>query len=138
MKKIIGIIAVVMMMSCHVLPKTSSEKLVFKIERTPCFGRCPVYTIELLSNKTIVYNGIKNVEQLGEKVVRLSDIQYQEFMQKIEALPFADYKLEYGQNIRDIALIFVTYKGKKIKMTQGKVPEKLLEVIRKFENILKN
>ncbi|MBS9766898.1 MAG: hypothetical protein KGV44_05095 [Flavobacteriaceae bacterium] len=138
MKKIIGIIAVVMMMSCHTFPKTSGGKSVFKIERTPCFGSCPVYTVELLSNKTIVYKGVKNVEPLGEKVVHLSDAQYQRFINEIEALPFADYKLEYGQNIRDVAFFYITCKGKKIKTTQGKVPKKLSEVIQKIEKIVRN
>lgn len=35
------------------------------LERTPCFGRCPVYTIAVSSSGKVTYNGRANVNQLG-------------------------------------------------------------------------
>ncbi len=141
MKKIIGSIVVFVIMSCGISPKTDKvqsvfqikAQTVFQIERTPCFGKCPVYTIRLLDNQTIAYNGVKNVKPIGKQTIRLTDAEYKDFIQQIAALPFADYKLRYGKIIRDIALIQVTYKGKKITMTQGNVPEGLERLIQKFE-----
>lgn len=33
--------------------------LILSMERTPCFGRCPVYTIKLYENGLLVYNTTK-------------------------------------------------------------------------------
>ncbi len=137
MKKIIGIITLFTMISCGIYTKKNQVHTVFKIERTPCFGKCPVYKLELFDNKTITYDGIKNVKRIGKEDIQLTDEQYNNFIQQISSLPFADYKLQYGKEIRDVALIYVTYKGKRIQMTQGKVPEKLNKVIKETEQEFK-
>jgi len=36
------------------------------LERTMCFGECPVYKVEILSNGTVYYNGEMFVEKTGK------------------------------------------------------------------------
>ncbi len=36
-----------------------------KMERTPCFGKCPAYQIELFRNGKVTYYGASNVDRLG-------------------------------------------------------------------------
>ncbi len=39
--------------------------LIAKINRAPCFGKCPVFTIELYDNGIVKYNGINFVDKKG-------------------------------------------------------------------------
>ena len=38
---------------------------VITLERTACFGRCPVYRLSIFSNGLVSYHGLANVKQLG-------------------------------------------------------------------------
>src|SRR5687768_11693929 len=42
------------------------EKPLIRIERTFCYGRCPVFTAEIYSNGFLYYNGKANVANIGE------------------------------------------------------------------------
>ncbi|HLP53245.1 MAG TPA: DUF6438 domain-containing protein [Chitinophagales bacterium] len=39
--------------------------VVVSLERTPCFGRCPVYDIKLYENGLLLYNAVKNTDTTG-------------------------------------------------------------------------
>ncbi|MBL7816178.1 MAG: hypothetical protein JNL70_14260 [Saprospiraceae bacterium] len=60
--------------------KTTRPVLVAKINRTPCFGKCPVFTIELFQNGDVVYNGFAHVARKGRFVAKVSP----EFIKGIE------------------------------------------------------
>ncbi len=45
---------------------------VMTLERQPCFGTCPVYRVALFSDGTIVYMGIRHVDNLGVHVYETS------------------------------------------------------------------
>jgi hypothetical protein len=37
-----------------------------KLERTPCFGKCPTYSVEFLKTGQVIYTGKKNTKMLGD------------------------------------------------------------------------
>ena len=45
-------------------PENNGE-LILSMERTPCFGACPVYEIKLYSNGLLLYNGKRFTEKIG-------------------------------------------------------------------------
>jgi hypothetical protein len=49
------------------------------LERTPCFGRCPVYTIAVSPSGKVTFNGRANVKQLGTTSAQIP-------REKVEAL----------------------------------------------------
>lgn len=64
-----------------------------KMDRTACFGRCPVYTVELMSDGGVYYNGMKNTEFVGKREAHLTPQQMQKFFKQI-----AKYKLSTAQS----------------------------------------
>jgi hypothetical protein len=49
------------------ITKTTPIKFkTIKLERTMCFGECPVYKVEILSDGTVHYNGEMFVEKTGK------------------------------------------------------------------------
>lgn len=53
------------------------------MERTPCFGRCPVYTIELKASGELIYTGKQNTSRTGTYKGRISAQQMTTFLKKI-------------------------------------------------------
>ena len=44
------------------------NEVVITLERTPCFGFCPTYAVEVREDGTVTYNGIANVDVEGEQI----------------------------------------------------------------------
>lgn len=42
-----------------------------RLERTPCFGTCPVYSITILQDGTVIYNGEAHVDVVTEVTVQI-------------------------------------------------------------------
>src|SRR5579871_5674807 len=45
---------------------------VITLERTACFGTCPVYTVEIYADGTVKYNGEKFVQVMGEQTSQIN------------------------------------------------------------------
>lgn len=61
---------------------------VITLERTACFGSCPVYTVEIYADGTVKYNGEKFVQVMGEQT---SQIDPQTVAAMVEAFYTAGY-----------------------------------------------
>lgn len=48
-----------------ILPIIPTVQLLVKIDRTPCYGKCPVFTIELYDDGNVKYNGVAFVDKKG-------------------------------------------------------------------------
>ena len=46
-------------------PRPNSSDVVITLTRTACFGTCPVYTLEIYADGTVVYEGRDFVKQKG-------------------------------------------------------------------------
>ncbi|NNF02213.1 MAG: hypothetical protein HKN22_05975 [Bacteroidia bacterium] len=65
----------------------SESKLVSYLERTPCYGKCPVYKIEIYDNGLVTYEGIRFTEKIGK---------YYGIIKEIEVQAIIDMALEIG------------------------------------------
>ncbi|MFT3840907.1 MAG: DUF6438 domain-containing protein [Myxococcaceae bacterium] len=54
-------------------PPTPS--LLASLERTPCFGVCPVYKVEVFTDGRVHWQGFRNVGQQGAAEAQLTDAQ---------------------------------------------------------------
>jgi hypothetical protein len=58
----------------------SMRNAVITLERTPCFGSCPVYKLTVYGTGRVVYEGIENVNVIGTKESTISDEQVMELI----------------------------------------------------------
>ena len=61
---------------------------VITLERTACFGSCPIYTVAIYSDGTVVYNGERFVEMMGEHT---SEIDPEVVAQMVQVFEDAGY-----------------------------------------------
>ncbi|MBR9920568.1 MAG: hypothetical protein GYB31_06985 [Bacteroidetes bacterium] len=76
-----------------------------KFARTACYGECPVFDFEILSDGSVFYHGHKHVLRSGYQKAQLSSIQLEKLVQLSESLDphkFASNYPEYNEAIPDL------------------------------------
>ena len=108
-------------LSCGLTKKTNTSEieLIISLQRTACFGTCPIYKIEIFSNGNGVYTGKRFVENIGVTKFSLSETQLNLILKKAEAIGFTSMKKEYSEPISDLPTTFIQIKDKKIKDYTG-------------------
>jgi hypothetical protein len=65
------------------------------LERTACFGTCPVYKLIVRRNGTVSYDGKQFVKVSGQRSRRISRARFQQLAREIEKINFFSFKDEY-------------------------------------------
>lgn len=101
-----------------------------KLERTPCFGFCPTYSVTIHGNGTVDYEGIRFVETTGHKAYQIPVQQVRELVTLVYAFNYFSLDDKYEAPITDLpsAITTVTI-GDKTKSVDnyGNSGPKLLE-----------
>ena len=109
------------LLSCGLIKKanTSEIELIISLQRTACFGTCPIYKIEILSDGSGIYTGTRFVENIGITEFSLSKTQLSLILTQAEAIGFTNMKGEYSEPISDLPTTFIQIKDKKIRDYTG-------------------
>ncbi|MAS38008.1 MAG: hypothetical protein CL610_28695 [Anaerolineaceae bacterium] len=70
---------------------------VITLERTPCFGSCPVYTVTIYDDGTVVYNGGNFVEVTGEQTTTIEPEVVEQLVAGFEAAGYFEWADEYTE-----------------------------------------
>jgi hypothetical protein len=71
---------------------------VITLERTACFGGCPVYHLSVLTDGTVYYDGKAHVPRLGPDSARISPTQVQELVSEIEGAGYFSFPDRFTPN----------------------------------------
>ena len=121
------------LLSCGLTKKanTSEIELIISLQRTACFGTCPIYKIEIFSDGSGIYTGTRFVENIGITKFSLSEIELNLILTEAEAIGFTNMKEEYSEPISDLPTTFIQIKDKKIRDYVGAPSE-----LRELENLI--
>jgi hypothetical protein len=79
-----------------VFPAAAQEsKPVVTLDRSACFGACPVYTVTIYEDGTVVYEGERFVEVTGRQTIQLEEARLVEIIQAFEDTGFLAWDDEY-------------------------------------------
>lgn len=73
----------------------SKANAVITLERTACFGSCPIYTVSVLEDGTVLYNGEKFVTTTGEQTYQIDPATVKLMVDGIANAGYFDWKDEY-------------------------------------------
>ena len=109
------------LLSCGLTKKanTSEIELIISLQRTACFGTCPIYKIEIFSDGSGIYTGTRSVKNIGVTKFSLSKTQLNLILTKAEAIGFTNMKEEYSEPISDLPTTFIQIKDKRIRDYTG-------------------
>ncbi len=97
-----------------------SDSLVIALDKTPCFGRCPIYKVRIYRSGFATYEGINFVERMGLYSAQLSEQELEGLFAKAEQGGFYDFDEVYDDpRIQDFPSAILTFspQGQKKKVT---------------------
>ena len=109
------------LLSCGLIKKVDSSEieLIISLQRTACFGTCPIYKIEIFSDGSGIYTGTRFVENIGITKFSLSETQMNLILTQAEVIGFTNMKEEYSEPISDLPTTFIQIKNKRIRDYTG-------------------
>ena len=101
--------------------------LIIEMEKTPCFGKCPVYTIRIGKNGKGLYDGIENTQKTGTFRFSLTGEELERLEISFREIHFFELKNEYYKPVSDLPTTYLSYhrggEHKKIMDYYGAPPE---------------
>lgn len=113
--------------------------VLLSFESNSCFGKCEVFKFILNENKTIEYEGDKNVEKIGKYKTVISDIDFNDFEKLINKVDAKIIDSVYTSNSTDLHLRILNLnmksQYKKILLFDN-VPNELKQIEKKIYYII--
>jgi hypothetical protein len=75
------------------------DDVVITLERTACFGTCPVYTLEVHGDGTVIYHGEKYVNMEGTHHGTISGQQFGQLLLDFSNIEFYSLKDRYVERM---------------------------------------
>jgi hypothetical protein len=69
---------------------------VVSLERTPCFGSCPSYTVSVSSSGLVAYNGRANVHRVGTDTARIAPQRVEALLLELERAGYFTFADRYA------------------------------------------
>ncbi len=71
------------------------QSLVVTLERTPCYGDCPVYKLSMYGDGRIIYEGEKYVKVIGIITASISEDQFKQLYAEFRKIDYFSLKDSY-------------------------------------------
>lgn len=121
--------------SCNIIDKTDRDrKSIIELERTACFGNCPIYKIEIFSNGKVIYTGKKFVDNIGIFKFKINQSSIKEILEYAEKIKFISMKDEYTRPVSDLPTTLVRIRTKSVKNHIGG-PNSLKELEKMIDKV---
>ena len=82
--------------------KEIKKELIISLERTPCYGTCPIYKMEIFSDGSAFYHGERFVEKIGNYEFSVSKETLNYILKKADEIGFFELEDKYTANITDL------------------------------------
>jgi hypothetical protein len=134
-----------MLLVCSVLPNCAGSRLIdqqdlaIEMEKTPCYGQCPVYTIKIDKKGKGLFVGNENTGKIGTYSFRLTRAELAELAQSFAEIRFFYLEDRYYEHISDLPTTWLSYQAggqfKKIMDYYG-APQELKDLEKQIESLV--
>lgn len=99
------------------------------LERTPCRGTCPAYTVIFSADGSFRYEGIMYVERIGSYTGSVDRYQFNKLAQAITHLQFNNLATSYASGLMDVDYQYVQVsQGNDIKIVESSGGDEPIEI----------
>jgi hypothetical protein len=88
-----------------------------KLERTECYGTCPVYSVSVDQDGVVTFIGKKHVGFIGTMIYSIPKANAEALARDFIALRYAGLKREYRGNVTDLATYSVSFRAENYNQT---------------------
>lgn len=114
----------------------NKHQVTITLERTPCFGRCPVYRVEMNESGNVVYTGIKYVAVEGIQRYTIEPEKVAQLVEEFNRIHYFSLMDRYDATVTDqptvITSITIDGKTKRIENYYA-APEVLKQLEKKID-----
>lgn len=134
-----SLIILTFLFSCKTNEKSkvsNTPTLFVKMQKTPCYGKCPNYELEIFDNGDVTFTGKMFVDFIGVYKSKISSIELENLKNKIIEINFFDLDSLYDSPATDIpaCIIEVTLDNKTKKIIDRRYgPEELKDLEKLIE-----
>ena len=82
--------------------KELKKELIISLQRTPCYGTCPIYKMEIFSDGSAFYHGERFVDRIGDYEFRVSQETINYILKKADEIGFFELEDKYTANVSDL------------------------------------
>ena len=113
-------------------------------QKTACYGKCPTYKVYIKNDGSATYEGIMNVERIGNYRSKISQEEARALKLKLEQSGILDFANEYptdGPKIADLPTTIIDFRiGDMIKSIRDRhdAPPNLKEMEEYIESYIEN
>lgn len=79
------------------------------LEKGPCYGRCPVFTLTIYENGVVTYEGKRFTEREGLHYRKLDKKEIAEIQEKFRQADFFSFQRVYPSRLPDLATVTLTF-----------------------------
>lgn len=102
--------------------EATADSLFLSLERTPCFGPCKAYRLNIYRSGYATYEGRANVEREGMHEARIGRDTLETILKEAERIGFYDLEDEYDSPVTDLpSLIIRLVSDGRDKQVKGRV-----------------
>ncbi len=107
---VVGVlVATLMMISCTPVSAPAQEPGVeISLQRTACYGFCPVYRVTIRGDGTVHYVGERFVNVVGERSGAIPRAEVDRLLRRFDDIGFAALREEYRGQMTDLPTTIVT------------------------------
>ncbi|GAB2847085.1 DUF6438 domain-containing protein [Hymenobacter ruber] len=81
---------------------------VLTFERTPCYGRCPAYIMQVYADGRVAYEGRHSVPMMGKHELKLPASAVADMLRQAKEAHFETFEKEYRSGATDLPSTIVT------------------------------
>ncbi|MDO7852661.1 DUF6438 domain-containing protein [Hymenobacter convexus] len=100
---------------------------VLTYERTPCFGTCPAYTMQVYADGRVAYEGRSHVPLMGKQALKLPATVVADMLRQAKEARFETFETQYRSGVTDMPSTIVAIRqpdGTLKKVTaESNIPE---------------
>ena len=85
------------------------------LQKKSCYGKCPIYVIEIFKNGSLIFNGKKNVEKIGVYNSKLTKEDMSKILDKAKHIKFQKLQNEYIESLNDLPRTILKVKNKVVE-----------------------
>lgn len=118
----------VLLFGCQTSPAVKKDSgVLLSLQRTACYGACPIYVVEVLSDGTLHFKGDRHVKVTEPVELKLEPAVLEQLAARVEQSGFATWNDFTTNSVSDAPTVVLTYKGHSVRHYRGddKAPPEL-------------
>lgn len=118
--------------------ENQEDSLFASLEKTACYGQCPMYKISIFNSGIAMYEGINFVDNIGVYTAPISNEVISKLKQRASEIDYFDLDDEYESGVDDFpkTVTSINIDGKKKTVSRRKSigPKRLIQFEKDFES----